>query len=155
VEAFILAKIAGTPFTPDLIIAKFVEWSDVEVKRFLFSECHTYADEPLWIGGIVDFGYLNHKDEFVVGDCKRSGPYAGQYLQVGGYDLALAETGGFTADGVQLHPPFPLAAHHVVCPSKGVYLMLHGKDVEGNREGFKACLELYRSLERLNAIIEG
>ncbi|MFA5379510.1 MAG: hypothetical protein WC455_27380 [Dehalococcoidia bacterium] len=154
VEGFIKAKIAGTPFTPDPIIAKFVEWSDAEVKRFLFSECHTYS-EPLWIGGIADFGYLNNKDEFCVGDCKRSGPYAGQYLQVGGYDLALSETGGFTADGAQLHQPFPPALHHVVCPSKGEYLMLDGRDVEENRKGFKACLGLYRTLERINAIIEG
>ena len=154
IELYIKARIAGESPTPAPEIARFVEWAEANVSRFVFSECHTYS-EILWTGGIADFGFYDKQNEFCIGDIKRGGPYAGQYLQCGGYDIQLQESGGYTEEGKQIVAPLPIAQHYFVYPSKGRPLMIHGKDCEKARDGFKAMLNLYRAIERLNTIIGG
>src|SRR3990167_1487991 len=81
------------------LIKPFMDWSEKNVKRFLFSELYCYS-QSLWVGGIADFGYEDMEGNYVLGDFKSSeAAYFGHWLQMGGYDLQITENGGFTESG--------------------------------------------------------
>jgi hypothetical protein len=75
------------------------EWAKNNVKRFLWSELHTYS-EALWVGGIVDAGVEMNDGTIAVIDFKSSKEaYYTQFLQCGGYAIQLEESGGYDPDG--------------------------------------------------------
>jgi len=90
-------------------IQPFIDWSRVNVKRFIASEAHCY-DETLFVGGIMDYvAELNEikldtgvipDGTIIVGDFKSSkDSYLNQFTQAGGYALQINNNGLFSANG--------------------------------------------------------
>lgn len=86
----------------DVSVRDFAEWAKKNIRRFLWSEMHCYS-KALWTGGICDVGWENLRGEVVAADFKSSkAAYFDQWIQIGGYDLAISENGGFTSEGVKI-----------------------------------------------------
>lgn len=124
----------------------FINWININVKRFLWSEMHMYS-EVLWTGGISDVGYEKHDGTIGIMDFKSSkDAYTDQFIQVSGYDFQVTENGGFDAEGNRI---FDLGGkkitEYAVLPF-GMYepQVLTRNDVEALQEGFKACLVLHK-----------
>lgn len=122
----------------------FAEWSRNNVKRFLWSEVHTYSEKH-WLGGISDAGAELKNGAIALIDFKSSKEaYPTHFWQIGGYDIQLQENGGLTADGepvlgpvkVDCHIVFPFGAEK---PEAQVRY-----DVESDREAFLAALVLHK-----------
>jgi hypothetical protein len=90
----------GAPiFNTNETIQSFIDWSLLNVSQFLWSELHCYS-KKLWTGGIADVGWRDNDGTIVAGDFKSSKEaYFDQFIQIAGYDIALAENGGFTPKG--------------------------------------------------------
>ncbi len=79
----------------------FAGWAAENVEEFLWSEGHCYS-ERLWAGGICDCGAILRDDKRSVAviDFKSSREaYWDQFIQAGGYALAIQENGLFHAEG--------------------------------------------------------
>lgn len=129
-------------------IMPFIEWSEKNVKKFLWSEAHCYSQE-LWTGGIADFGCELNNGTLVLGDFKSSkSDYLSHHIQGAGYAIEIEENGLLDKDGNLLMK--------LDRPIEKILIVPFGADVvepkESNigigdlKKGFKACVELYRIL---------
>jgi len=126
-------------------IEAFIEWSQTNVRRFLWSETNCFS-HTLWVGGIADIGYEDMQGRVVAGDHKSSkDAYMDQFIQIAGYDLQLSENGGYDSSGNKTFElPGPIA-YYAVFPFGSVpFTPKFVYDVEGYREGFRAALTLHK-----------
>lgn len=149
-EDFVKCRIAGQePMFIDPIIKPFVEWSDKNVKRFLFSELHCYS-ETLWTGGITDVGYEALNGDYVLGDFKSSKEaYFSQWVQVGGYHAQIEENGGFTHNGDKVFAlnGKPFKYHAIFAAGAGLDKPFFNYEIGRTKRAFTHAVELYK--ERL------
>ena len=145
-EDFIRCQMAGQyPMFIDPIIEPFVKWSNANVKRFLFTELCTFSD-VLYCAGTADFAYQDLNDNFVLGDFKSSEkPYFSHWAQVGGYDLQISESGGYTPEGRKiftLEKPFEYYA--IFCARGGLDKPFMSRETTRLRRAFSLCVNLYK-----------
>ena len=146
IENYIKCKVSGTePLLIDDSIKPFVEWSEKNVSRFLFSELHCYS-EVLWAGGIIDFCYIDKQGRNVLGDIKSSEkPYYSHWLQLGAYTTQLSENGGYTPEGKRVFTlDKPIAYHAVFCERGGLGKPFFNFEMDGVRKAFAYCINLYK-----------
>lgn len=126
----------------------FSEWAVKNVKRFLYSEIHSYS-EKLWVGGISDCGFEDKQGKVGIIDFKSSKEaYIGQFIQIAGYDLQLQENGGYTAEGKKIFELEKPVDYYVVFPFGAENPdAVANYDIEPLREGFKSALTLYKLLQ--------
>lgn len=126
-------------------IKPFVEWSKQEVKRFLFSEIHTYSEKH-WLGGVVDIGIELNSGEYGIIDIKSSDKaYNSQFWQIGGYDIQLTESGGFDKDGNLIFKLDRPITKHIVIPFRSDPVLPVIRDnVDRNKECFLSAMTLYK-----------
>lgn len=85
-------------------VARFADWADEHIARFIASEAHCYS-EKLWTGGIVDLIYEDKYGDLNLLDFKSAKEaYDEHFMQNAGYHIALAENGIFDADGNFIQP---------------------------------------------------
>ena len=142
-------------------IMPFVDWSNMAVKEFIYSEVHCFH-EGHWIGGISDAGAVLKKhivetkngqveipeDTRVVIDFKSAKEaYSSSFIQGAGYALQVERNGLLDANGNQIGK--------VEKPFDGVVIVPFGAEVvypeirlkiEEYKEAFIHCLALYRTL---------
>ena len=106
-ERFIKWKISGNckdieKQEFDKKIFPFIEWSDNNVKKFLWSEGYCYS-EKMWVGGICDAGALLNDGTIALIDFKSAKEaYTNHFLQCAGYAIQIEENGILDKDGNQL-----------------------------------------------------
>lgn len=149
-EKFVKSEMGIEPCdiaTLDLKIVPFVEWAKKNVKRFLWSEMHCYS-EKLWLGGITDCGFEDNEGKYAILDFKSAkDAYLSQFWQCAGYDLQIAENGGFDKDGKKVFELDKPISYYAVLPfgmEKPEVKFYY--DVEGGRSAFEAMLLLYKKL---------
>jgi len=123
----------------------FSEWAIENVQRFLWSEMHCWS-ESLWLGGISDVGALLKDGRIAIIDFKSSKEaYGSQFWQIAGYDLQIAENGGYLADGEKvLELPRPVEVYFIIPFGAEKPEPQPCYDVEGCKEAFKAALILHK-----------
>lgn len=124
-----------------------VDWSIVNVKRFLFSEVYCYS-EKLWLGGISDCGFEDNEGKYAILDFKSSKEvYLSQFWQCIAYAIELEENGGFTEDGskvITFEKPFDYVA---VLPFGMKQPSVQTNfDMVGGKEAVNAMITLYKKL---------
>jgi hypothetical protein len=145
-EDFVKGKMGIIPVREyDEKITPFIKWSNENVKTFLFSEAHCYSI-TLWTGGIIDCGVELMNGEYAIIDFKSSkDAYKSQFYQIGGYDLQITENGIFSPNGKLSKKLDRAITKHIVVPfGKVDATPVISGDTEGNKEGFLACLVLYK-----------
>lgn len=97
-------------------IMTFYLWAMLNVDRFLFSEMHTFSTKH-WLGGIIDCGVLLKNGEVAIIDFKSSKEaYDSQFWQIAGYDIQIAENGGYDADGNKVFDLPKPVSQYIVFP---------------------------------------
>jgi len=150
-------QIQGTPVCdPEEQIMPFVDWCNKFVKRFLWSELHTYS-ESLWIGGITDCGVEMIDGKVGIIDFKSAKEvYFDHFVQCGGYALQLEENGGFDANGFKVFQLEHNIDFMAIVPfgAKNIVPTLNkngeGTTVEDFKNSFKACLTIYKNKQKYN-----
>ena len=129
------------------IIEPFVDWSNKNVKRFLFTEMSCYST-ILWCGGTADFGYEDMQGNYVLGDFKSSKEaYFSTWVQLGAYDKQISENGGFTKDGEKmftLDKPFKYYA--CFAERAGLDKPFFSDKTELLRRVFSNCVMTYKDM---------
>jgi hypothetical protein len=121
----------------DPMVNKFISWAVENKVKFLDSERKMYS-EKLWVAGTCDFiAEINGKR--MMGDIKTSsGIYGREYfLQCAGYIL-MAEEHGEKYDGSII----------VRLGKDGSFEVKEGWDLETDKQGFLAALQLFKVLEK-------
>lgn len=131
-------------------IKPFIEWTDRNVEKFLWSEMHCYS-ETFWVGGISDCGALLKTGKTVIIDFKSSKEaYASHFFQIAGYDLQISENGGYDSEGNKIFTLENPIDGYIVIPFRSEDSVPgYDFDVDKNREAFKACLTLYKITEKI------
>lgn len=131
----------------------FAAWAKGNVNRFLWSELHCFS-ESLWLGGISDVGALLQDGRVCIIDFKSAKEaYASMFMQIGGYDLQLAENGGYLADGEKVFElPKPIDVYFIIPFGAEKPSVIPFADVEGARSAFKAQLVQYKFNQAYNAL---
>ena len=126
-------------------IQVFIDWAQVHIKRFLWSEVHTYSKE-LWTGGVADVGWEDLQGRVVAGDFKSSKDvFFSQFLQVAGYDTMLSESGGYDADGNKTFTlKRPIEAYCVAPFGQDEFDPIIMDYVEEFRSAFKSCTHIHK-----------
>ena len=159
-----MEKHNGAPSGSAEGVEVFCEWAKKNVKKFLWSEIHTYSEE-LWAGGIADVGWEDLQGRVVAGDFKSSKDiYFSQFLQVAGYDIMLSESGGLTAEGEKIFTlERPIEAYCVAPFGQDDFDPIILDHVEDFKAAFKSSVHLYKlnqlfseiKKSRLNRFVEG
>lgn len=147
IEEFICGRLRGAGvLLPDPLIKPFVDWSDNNVKQFLFSELNCYS-RILHVGGIADFGYEDMEGKYVLGDIKSSREaYFSQWAQLGGYDIQIGENGGFDAEGKKTFDPLiPFDYHAIFCAGASLDKPFLNLETVKMKEAFCHAVSLYKS----------
>lgn len=134
----------------DQKIQPFVGWAFKNVKRFLWSEMHTYSEQH-WVGGITDAGAELKDGNIAVIDFKSSkDAYPTHFWQIAGYDIQITENGGYNAKGEKVFTLEKPITQHIVVPfgSKDG-LPVVSREVVSGKKAFLAALTLYRELNKL------
>lgn len=147
-EAWIKGQIDGSNIAPDPSIMPLVNWSIVNVDKWLWSEVHCYS-ETHWLGGISDAGFVDKQGRIGILDIKSSKEaYISQFIQCAGYDIQLTENGGLTQEGSKV---FDLQGkkidYYAILPfgmEKPEPQIRH--NTEELKGAFLACLLLYKLL---------
>lgn len=144
-ERYVKDHMEGVEGEYDEKIQPFIDWAEVNVKRFLWSELHCYS-KTLWLGGITDAGAELKDGSIAIIDFKSSKEaYPSQFLQIGGYDLQLSENGGFNKGGDKVFALEKPVSQYIVVPfGAETPAPVIVKDVEKHKEIFKHVLEVYR-----------
>jgi hypothetical protein len=120
------------------ITDKFIYWVKQNNITFLESEKRIYSRKH-WYAGTVDLVFVKDGKKHV-GDIKTSsGIYGREYFfQMAGYQIALEEMGekDFFANTI------------IRCGKDGSFEIKDSYDLESDKTGFLAALELYRELNR-------
>ena len=126
-------------------IKNFVDWSLVNVEKFLFSEGYCYALEA-WVGGICDCGALMKNGKIAIFDFKSAKEaYYGQFIQVAGYALEIEENGVLDRDGnLILKLDKPIEELYVVPFGAEDTTPRVRYDVEEKKIDFLAAVRLYK-----------
>lgn len=83
-------------------IQKLMEWTVLNVDKFLFSECYVYS-ERLWLGGKFDLVFKGKDGKTYMGDYKSAKEsYHKNWVQMALYDVEQSENGILTKDGEEL-----------------------------------------------------
>jgi len=124
-----------------------IDWSILNVKRFLWSEVNCYS-EKLWLGGISDCGFEDKDGKYGILDFKSSKDiYLPQFWQCIGYAIQLEENGGFTPEGVKVLTLEKPIDYVCVLPfGMKNPTVQYNYDVEGGKEAVKAMITLYKKL---------
>ena len=113
-----IAENGGKPLAGDGGVKQFSEWAFEDVKKFVFSEACVYS-EKLWVGGIADYGFIDKRDRFIIGDRKTAKAiYNTSFYQTAGYGIQLWENGAFTEEGEKILEPLQ-AAGYCIFQQKG------------------------------------
>lgn len=139
------------PEMPSKQAQLFRVWAEQNVDRFLFSELHVFSREH-WVGGIIDFGYVDTHGKGYLGDIKTSKSiYPEQFWQCAAYEMQLFENGGYTPDGELIYSQeTPLEGVTIVnLPKQGGIKVESSYGYEDNLQAFLACLTIYRMREKL------
>lgn len=168
IEKYVKSQITGEPIIKELFeneeikkqLEPFIKWCETNVKKWLFSEVHVYSEE-LWTGGIIDAGYIDMNDEFVLADFKSGGAWLSGFVQLGGYAAEMRDTHNqcldkdgnvvFTLDFKKYYNPDSLA----IFPFKGGFkepVIITGQTQKYMR-GFENAVALYKlqkEFEELN-----
>lgn len=124
----------------------FSEWAKGRVKRFLWSELHSYSEKH-WLGGISDCGFEDVEGKYAILDFKSSKEaYLSQFFQNAGYDIQLTENGGgFDKDGNKIFELDKPISYYAVLPfgMENPQVQTY-HDVAGGKEAFLAAVTLYK-----------
>ncbi len=128
-------------------IQPFVDWTDENVKRFLWSEGHCYSEKH-WLGGICDVGYEKHDGTFGIGDFKSAkDAYFEHFTQIAGYHIQIDENGIFDADGnLIMAQEYPYTEYIVVPFGAPKVFPRRNFDQLGMRETFLHMLAIYKKM---------
>jgi hypothetical protein len=127
-------------------ITPFIEWSNKNVKRFLWSEAHCYS-ERLWTGGICDAGALLNDGTVALIDFKSSKEaYLNHFFQCAGYDIALSESGLLGPRGGHLMDLDGKISKYIIFPfgAKTLEPWENKLPIKDLKKGFEACTQIYR-----------
>lgn len=98
-ERFVNDQIEGKEGVYPEQIQSFIEWSKKNVKKWLWSEKHSYS-ERLWVGGISDAGAILNDDSVALFDFKSANKaFFNHFLQCAGYALEIEENGLLDPNG--------------------------------------------------------
>jgi hypothetical protein len=127
-------------------IQNFIHWSRQNIKRYLWSEGHSYSEKH-WIGGISDAGYETLDGKFGILDFKSSKEaYMSHFWQCGGYDLAISESGVLDKDGNKLLTlPQPISEYAVFPFGAGAKEPSIYHSPQTAREVFLAALTIHKA----------
>lgn len=144
-EKWVKSVMEGNEIEPIEQIMPFVSWCKQYVKRFLFSELHTYS-EVLWLGGIADCGVEMTNGDYGIIDFKSAkDAYFEHYLQCAGYVIQLEENGGFTATGDKIFTLDKPIEFMAVCPFGSKDIVPRTRhNVAEFKESFKATVQIYK-----------
>jgi hypothetical protein len=138
---------SGARFTgsPEPKVMEFVKWAEENVKRFLWSEmnCFSYYH---FIGGISDAGAELKDGSIALIDFKSSREaYFSHFVQCGGYDIQIAENGGYSAEGEKILTLEKPITKYIVFPFGAKKIEPETvSDTEGFRRAFLGALAIYR-----------
>jgi len=144
----------GAPFftteDSEQFLKDFSEWSFNNVEKFIGSEVNTYSEKH-WLGGIIDCIAKLKNGRYAIIDFKSSKTaYPSQFFQIGGYDIQLAESGGFTPNGEKILEPIQVESHIIIPFGAQTFEPVTVNDEKGlNRQSFLAALTLYRTIQAL------
>lgn len=127
----------------------FIEWTDKNVKRFLWSEMHCFS-EKMWLGGVCDAGAELNNGEIVIIDFKSAKEaYPTHFFQVAAYDMQIQENGGYDDKGNKTFSLTKPVSQYIVVPfgAKHPYPVVM-RDTEGYRDGFRGALMIYKQLNK-------
>jgi hypothetical protein len=145
-ESYIKSQMKGQKADYSERLESFVEWSKKNVKEWLFSEIHVYS-ESMGTGGIIDCGFIDKDDYFVIGDFKSGGAWFSGMAQIGGYDIQLFENmAGHDADGNKIFEPIKYqkgTKHAILSFKDGFKKPFVRADIESNKNAFKFAHGLY------------
>lgn len=128
-------------------ISPFILWAEDNVKRFLWSEAHTFCKD-LWVGGISDAGAELIDGRYAVIDFKSSKEtYTNQFIQAAGYAIQIDKNGLWSKDG-EMNKKLDKKIEALIIVSFGAeeikpeirYV------VDEYKKGFEWCVGLYRLL---------
>lgn len=140
------------------LIKDFILWSEKNVKKYIFSEAHSYS-ETLFCGGISDGAAIMKNGKTAIIDFKSAKEvYQSHLLQCAGYALLIEENGIFNADGKRIFKkPTKNFDCYIVIPfgSKDLQKAITTENnTELYKSGFKSALNLYRILNNNFAVEE-
>jgi hypothetical protein len=138
-------------------IQPFIDWSEKNVKRFLWSEAHSY-DEDTWTGGISDAGALLNNGEKALIDFKSAKEaYFSHFVQVAGYCIQIEKNGLFDKDGNEIETPKPSFSLKQSSINKFLVVPFGAKEVvpientlpiNELKDCFKSAVQLYKSSQK-------
>ena len=129
------------------LIQMFIDWSKINVKKFLWSEAHCYSKE-LWVGGISDNGAELKDGTYAVIDYKSGREaYITNFIQACLYAIQINENGLFSENGEHSKKLDKPIEKIVIIPF-GAEKMPPNKDIIRNvsdfTRGSECAVELYR-----------
>jgi hypothetical protein len=130
-------------------IHPFMDWTVINVKRFLWSEGHCYSARH-WIGGISDVGYETNDGKFGILDFKSTKEaYVSQFWQCAGYDIQISENGVLDKNGHLLYTlERPISEYCIFAFGGDKPQPYFFSDPKGAQEAFLACLLIYNKLPK-------
>ena len=130
--------------TVDKKLENFINWSLLNVKKFMFSEKNVYSNR-LWTGGILDLMFEDKNGKICIGDFKSSREvFDSQFIQIAGYDLQQSENGIFNADGYQLGKPQKVEAYYVFPFGSDNFEVGVRYNTNEHKIAFESCCVLYK-----------
>ena len=115
----------------------FREWAEKNRISFLASEKQVYS-QKFWTAGTMDALIAKGDKKYILDVKTTSGIYdRTPFLQCAGYAMMLAESEGIEVDGYCI----------VRLGKDGSFEELWSYDVEGDKKGFLAALELFKQME--------
>lgn len=142
IESYIKNELEGksNEVYPDSI-ENFVKWTKDNKVKFIATEKNVWS-ESLFLGGIIDF-LCEINGEVWIGDIKtsKSGLYAENFWQCGGYEIMLNECSDYkNIKGYVL----------LNLKESGDFLEKRSVSNEEHKKAFMACYEIYRQKEKTN-----
>lgn len=145
-ERFVKDHMNGKLNDYDSKILPFIEWTQNNVDKFLWSEAYCYS-EKLFCGGISDCGVQLKTGEVGIIDFKSSKEaYFTQHVQIAGYDLEISENGVLDKYGNKVGELEKAVTFYGVFPFGESVPKLHiKKNVVELKEAFTSAVSLYKS----------
>lgn len=144
-ERYVKAKMKGKDISFDKRIIPFVEWSNENVKEFIWAEAHSF-DEDMFLGGISDAGAILNDGKMAIIDFKsHKEAYFTDFMQCGGYSILIEKNGLWSADGKHHKELDRQFEAFVVFPFGAAEVEpVVSYDVEAMKDGFRFAVGLYR-----------
>jgi len=144
-ERYVKNHMENRMATYDDKIMPFINWTNENVEKFLWSELHCYSLE-MWCGGIIDVGVQLKNGQIGILDFKSAKEsYDSHFIQIAGYDLLLSENGGYTSDGKKIFQlDKPIEFYGVVPFGADIFAVDFRYNTEELRSGFRSAVCLYK-----------